>query len=333
VSDAAADDLQLGVVLGRADEMRAVAYLRLLSLPRALAGTGAGVRLAGTLRGPQCRHASTLPVTAELTSLPLPDEGLVPLPVGEAVLVEPGFWSPELPHRYRCAVQLSGADGERRAWSQMIGLRRLGHRGGSFLLDQRRYVPRCVTMPLPQDRLSEDEALALIRTARRASSAIWVLMPDERLCEAADTEGVMLMASLDPAQDRVAATKTAVRLAVHPSVGFLVVGPEHAAHVPSWRPFRGTLQIGLPADGHAAPPTPPEGIDFFMVELEADQLPHEGWRLPTGLPVVVRRCTARTVSDASIEQQRRGCDRLQADLAGWLAQGGTPGWEPAGYGV
>lgn len=333
MSDAASGHLSMGVLLGRADDMRAVAYLRLLELPPSLSGSAAQLQLSGTLRGPQCRHASTLPVTAKLTPLAACGEGLGSLPLAEAVLVEPGFWSPELPHRYRLDVQLGSADRERYAWSQMVGLRRLGHCEGSFRLDQRRYVPRAVTVGAPSKRPSSHECLALVKEARQASAAVWSSMPDETLCEAADAEGVMLVAVVDPTVDARAAADAVMRLAIHPSVGFLVIGSEHVAHVASWRSFRGTLQVGLASDGQAGPPACPEGIDFLVAELEPGQLPHEGWRDASGRPVVVRRPWSETAPAALIQQQRRACDRLQADLAAWLAERGTPAWEPAGYGV
>lgn len=328
-----ADDVpQLAVLLGRADDMRAVVYVRLLPLA---AGASAGLtHVSGTLRGPRCRHASTLATTATLKTLP-PLEGGPSEPLTcEAVLVEPGFWSPELPNRYQLDLSLTDVAGATRHTSRLVGVRRLGSRDGGFRLDGRRYVPRVVRLP--------DEAgaspLAVLEEARAASVTVWAGLPSTEACEAADAEGVMLVVDLPETMTADEATQEVSRLAQHPSVGFLVVGASLLPAVPGWRGFRGTTQVGLRVDGQRPPPDQtdaalPEGVHFLVAMLPADALPHTAWRERPGLPVIVRRPLPADASGQTMREQRRGCDQLQAAMAGWLAADGTPAWEPAGYAV
>ncbi|MBL6713116.1 MAG: hypothetical protein ISQ07_07000 [Pirellulales bacterium] len=333
---------RLTVLLGRADDMRAVVYVKLLDAP------GDAKELTGSLRGPRCLHASTLPTTARLRMLP-PVAGTAQGAACEAVLVEPGFWSPELPNRYQ--LELSGCTqaGVRWSGSRLIGICRFGHFDGAFRLDGRRYVLRAVeirSMELLQDHAA---ALTAVRAARAASAGLWGSMPPPALCDAADAEGVMLAAELPAALQGAAAADEVCRLAVHPSVGFLVVDREHAAAVADWRGVCGTMQLGLRVDGQQPPPSGaaepalPAGIDCLVMELSPGELPHEAWRKAHGLPVIVRRPLsevdsattgpqgAEADSGSSVLTQRQGCDLLQAAMASWLAAGGTPAWEPAGY--
>lgn len=329
-----ADDVpRLAVLLGRADDMRAVVYVRLL--PHAAAAPAGLTHLSGTLRGPRCRHATTLATTATLKMLPPLEGGQAGPPTCEAVLVEPGFWSPELPNRYQLDLDVADANGGVSHVSQWVGVCRLGHRDGGFRLDGRRYVPRVVRLPeaavaSPQPATEE---------ARAASVAVWAALPTTDVCEAADAEGVMLVVDLPETMPADEATRECARLARHPSVGFLVVGADLVPAIADWRGVRGTTQVGLrvngqlPPPGHAEAAAPPQGVDFLVATLPSGGLPHTAWRLPPPLPVIVRRPLPADASGLTMREQRRGCDQLQAEVAGWLAADGTPAWEPAGYDV
>ena len=332
---------QLAVLLGRADDMRAVVYVRVLDLPE---GWGDNVSdhawsVEGTLRGPRCALATTLPTTARFRGL-LPSSGEARedvMPTAEAILVEPGYWSPELPNRYQLDLYLKAPAGRELRWSQLVGVRRLGHRDGAFRLDGRRYVPRAVCRP-HAIRGGDPAALAGLGDARACAAALWVDLPASACCEAADRDGVMLVAQLPDHLRDAEATREAARLAAHPSVGFLVLGPQHLPLLPRWRRFRGTLQLGLSVDGEVPPPwqgdgqASMEGLDFLVGQL-GNTLPHDGWRCPPPLPVLIRRSLAGEARLLSIEGARNGCDTLQADMAAWLAAGTSPAWEPAGYAV
>lgn len=332
MSGRADDGPQLAVLLGRADDMRAVVYVRLL--PQAPGFPAGLTHVSGTLRGPRCRHASTLATTATLRMLPPLEGGQAGPPTCEAVLVEPGFWSPELPNQYQLDLDVDGAHVAGSHVSQLVGVCRLGHRDGGFRLDGRRYVPRVVA--LPAEAVSQPQPA--IEEARAASVAVWAGLPSTEACEVADAEGVMLVVDLPETMTADEATREVARLAVHPSVGFLVVGEGLLPAIAGWRGFRGTTQVGLRADGQRPPPVHadaamPQGVDFLVATLPADALPHTAWRARPRLPVMVRRPLPADASRQTMREQRRGCDQLQAEMAGWLAADGTPAWEPAGYAV
>lgn len=332
MSGAADDAFPLAVLLGRADDMRAVVYVRLL---RQVPGTHADLtRISGTLRGPRCRHASTLATTATLRLLPPLEDGQAGPLTCEAVLVEPGFWSPELPNRYQLDLDLAGANGASRHVSQFVGVCRLGHRDGGFRLDGRRYVPRVVRLPAG----TVVSPLPTLEEARATSAAVWAGLPTREVCEAADAEGVMLLVDIPETMTADDATREVARLSVHPSVGFLVVGDGLLPAIASWRGVLGTTQVGLRVDGQCPPSgksaaSLPQGVDFLVATLPAGGLPHEGWHARPECPVIVRRPLPADAPGLTMREQRRGCDQLQAETAGWLAADGTPAWEPAGYAV
>jgi len=319
---------RLAVILGRADEMRAVVYVRLLD---------GDVPQEGSLRGPRCRQAATLPTTARLRRLP-PLPGATERPTCEAVLVEPGFWSPELPNRYQLELSLADAAGNVASTSRLVGICRLGNRDGAFRLDGRRYVPRFVRVD-ETSRLDATAAAAVVATAREAAAAVWGGVPSAAVCEAADAEGVMLGAELPTGLDQQAAADVVAELAVHPSVGFVVLDATHLSSVAAWRGVRGTMQVGLRVDGSlpaahtGAEAAGLEGLDFLAVSVPAAGSLHESWRQPPPLPVVVCSPLPPVAADVTIVERRRECDRLQADIAAWLAANGRPAWEPAAYAV
>lgn len=342
MSDVGDEVPQLAVLLGRADDMRAVVYVRVLDLP-ACWGDELSDHMSwlveGTLRGPRCALATTLPTTARCRGLPpYTGEAREDLtPTVEAILVEPGYWSPELPNRYQLDLHLKAHGGRELRWSQLVGVRRLGHRDGAFRLDGRRYVPRAVGWP-HELHAGDPAALAVLGKARACAAALWADLPASTCCEAADRDGVMLVAQLPEHLGDAEATRAAARLAAHPAVGFLVLGPQHLPLLPLWRRFRGTLQVGLAVDGQLPPPwqgdgrASLEGLDFLVAHL-ASTLPHDGWRSSPPLPVLIRRPLAGADRSLAFEGARNCCDTLQADMAAWLAADTGPAWEPAGYAV
>jgi len=306
--------------------MRAEVYVRLLN---------GGTPLEGTLRGPRCAHAATLATTAPLRVLPPLPGAAADTPTCEAILVEPGFWSPELPNRYQLDLQLGG---DAVTISQLVGIRRLGHRDGAFRLDGRRYVPRFVHIDRAR-AVQPDAAAAVVSAARESAAAIWAVLPSPAFCEAADADGVMLLAELPEDLDEDQAAREVARLAVHPSVGFLLLKPGQQFAVASWRGFRGTLQVGLQVDGSMPPVINAEQgglakeIDFLMVTVPEDGLPQAGWQQTPPLPVMVCRPLSEPADGITMRERRRGCDHLQAELAAWLGHQRRPAWEPAGYAV
>jgi len=77
------------------------------------------VVLRGTLRGPYCETARTLPAEISFRDLSPKQMGLA-----EALVPDPCVWSPELPHLYQVDVEARQADQAVAAYHGMIGLRR-----------------------------------------------------------------------------------------------------------------------------------------------------------------------------------------------------------------
>lgn len=311
----------LDCLLGRCDSLRAEVFFR--------AGLPAGVTadeavLSGTLSGPDCRHAITLPVTAKLAALPDSRSGLsgaaARTVVARAILTEPSFWTPELPGLYRLEARLVAGEREVAAWKRPVGLRRLGVRGRSLWLDGRRHVPRGLVAPAMRVDLA---------AYRAASLAAVVADPPEEFLARADTEGVAVFGLLADAVgqplDVEAAAAAVRRWARHPAVFVGVVPRDVSAAsaeeiAAATRGHRGTLLVAAEADGRLPPPGAPAGVDLLVVALPAGGLPHPAWRTaPPPVPVVVRRAAANASADHAEPPSRRACDSLQADLAGWGA--------------
>jgi beta-galactosidase/beta-glucuronidase len=80
---------------------------------------GDSVVVRGTLRGPYCETARTLPAEIKFRDLGPRQAGLA-----EAIVPDPCVWSPELPHLYQVDVEARQAEKVLAAYHGMIGLRR-----------------------------------------------------------------------------------------------------------------------------------------------------------------------------------------------------------------
>lgn len=296
------------MVLGPCDDMRAEVFLR-AAVPNNAARHE--TILTGTLTGPTCRHATTLPATARFVDLPAPAAAAGSGLVARAVLTEPAFWTPELPNVYRLDWQMLVAGRVHDAGTRPVGLRRLGVRGRSLWLEGRRWVPRGIRVTaLPAD-------LAATRTA---GVAVVVADPGPDDAARADAEGVALVALATEAAGRPLGADTACRRieawATHAAVVLAVLPggltPDIVADVATTvRRTKGTMLLAATASGATEPPAAiPPGIDVLVVELGPGATPHPGWRAAPTPPLVAWRHDAP-------DDGRRACDRLQADLAAW----------------
>jgi hypothetical protein len=303
----------ISVVLGPCDEMRAEVFVRISG------SESAGGRLVGTVTGPRRGRDTTLPTTSRLMSLLAGGEDS---PVARAILTEPAYWTPDLPNLYRVDAMLESSHGQAHRIDETVGLRRLGIRGRSFWLDGRRWVPRAVVAAGPVD-------VAAFKAA--ALGAVLADAVDSDL-GSADEVGLAIVPLVSPAE------LTAERIggiARHPSAMLAVVRADTAAEPPAaisnriapLRRIKGTMLLGLTADGLQPPPQDP-GSDFLVVMLPAGGLPHPAWRAEPSCPLVAwRRDPADTASG------RAGCEALQRDLAAWGLAAGVDrlAWDWAGY--
>lgn len=308
------------VTLGPCDDMRAEVFVR---VPRSAAGAdGGSLRLEGTLTGPECRRATTLPTTTRLVDLGPPpgDTGATTaMLVGKAVLTEPAFWTPDLPNLYRLEARIMDGGAVAVTHRLRSGLRRLGAKGRSFRLDGRRWVPRGVSV----ERTAFD-----VDTLRDQAATACVVNPDEPLCGRADADGVAVIAVLEDPLSPDAAAERIAGWASHPAVVMALVPrgtppAEAAAIAAAVRGRKGTLLLGATVDGRLPPPSVPTGIDWLAVVMDPDGSPHPSWRdAAPPVPLVAWGGTGG----------RAGCDALQARLAAWLLAGGErPPWDWAGY--
>ena len=307
---AAAMDEGLLFVLGRADDMRAEVYVRRADR----ADEGGPCVVTGTLAGPRCSLATTLPTTIRLVDLP----GARP-PTARGIVTEPSYWTPEMPNLYRLDARASAGPREVHC-ERLVGLRRLGVRGNSLWLEGRRWVPRAVAC---------DAATFDMRSLHAASTAAVLVRPPESACGAADAAGVAIIAEVDAGSDADAARASLLEWSRHPAVVVAVVPATHAADVGGMRSVLGTMLIAVEVDGSGPPPKPPTGIDCLVVTLAPGASLHAGWRagVPT-LPLIARRKWG-----GGPPADRRHCDALQAELAAWSCAGSRaqPARDWAGY--
>ena len=291
------------------------------------------VRLAGTLTGPRCGTSTTLTTAVRLIDAGMTDAG----PAARAILTEPSYWTPALPNLYQLDLQAEQDGRPGGSFRRLVGLRRLGVRGRSFWLDGRRWVPRAVGCD-PANFVTVRAATAMHDAGLTAMMAD----PAEDVCGHADRIGVAVIALLADAAGRPLdpdrAVAAIVRWAAHPSV-VLAVLPRHCEATAALaiavraRGIKQTMLLGMEMDGSRPPGAalesmPAGTIDLPVVRLAGDEPPHEEWRtMPPSTPLVAWR-----IDTAAPLDSRRGCDRLQADLAAWAAAGGIlPVRDWAGY--
>lgn len=295
---------RLEFVLGRADDVRAEAYVRLVGGP-------AGATITGTLTGPRCRLATTLPTVIPLQSLA--GEGPA---AARAIVTEPSFWTPELPNLYEMAAEARTAAGVVVATRRLFGLRRLGVRGRSIWLDGRRWVPR--------GRVAVGESFDPAEF--RAEGIVAVITdPTPETCAAADACGVAIVARFCPGCGTAKIVERVATLAQHPAVVMAVIPPESVATVMAAR-GTGTMLVALEVDAGLPPPaTVPPGVDCLVARLTPGVVPTDTWREHApAVPIVAWR--------EGEGEGRRACDLLQAELAAWAcALGSSPPWDWAGY--
>jgi hypothetical protein len=276
-----------------------------------------GWQLTGTLTGPECRFAKTLPAKFDFHDLG-PGQGLL----AEAIVTEPCFWAPDLPFLYRCSVgvQPSGCSRtalpsrltaqESRPTERWFGIRRLGAIGRSLYLDGKRWVARGFC----RARADVSELTA----AREVSAVLRVRSPDDAFCLEASRLGVPLF--VDPDADAARLLHEIRRLAKWPSVFAIILDsslPMSAEHraaarntlfAVTWPRLSETRAASL---GEPRPRAVPDwaqlaicsavSTDFFAAAVRNCQLPI----------IAVRQISP----NASIPQARAASDRLQFDLA------------------
>ncbi|MGD9722080.1 MAG: hypothetical protein AB7O59_12440 [Pirellulales bacterium] len=287
---------RLELFFGAASDTVAHVYAR-LAAPSGVGADTQELTLSGSLYGPECQYAATLPARFKLV-----DRGPGPSLLAAATVPEPCFWTPDLPHWYRAEVELRrGAEVLARA-SRLFGIRPLGAAGGKLIYDATRWMLRGVIC----DEVPQSD-LAAWRDAR---AAMVVPSPTDALCEAASHAGVLLVAVID-APDAAALR----RMSRWPAVGMVVLPaarvkpalPDHAHRRPAGAGPNLLLAVrGSSCDLTALPPW----IDAVLVDVDSRA---ELTRNAADRPALIAMRPGGNF--ASVAEARTACDRLQHDLA------------------
>ena len=263
--------------------------------------------ISGSIRGPHCQFARTLQAEVPLQQLDITDN----LPcLGQVLIPDPCYWSPKLPFQYDLQLCWKDQSGEEFEGKATLGLRRWACEDSDWKLEQSRIVLR-------GGRVAEPN-LKTLEEAREAEAALIVEMVGAELLQAASSLGVPLIVNGGAAGLNLEATVR--RLSWSSAVLAILIDLKQHPLPMDWigrpsQPFVGGV-IDAKTDLES---TRLEGIDFLAVRIRPGERPPE-WMHKSNKPVVAIR---EEVSDGSLVDARRECDRLQAELA--------PEFDLAGY--
>ena len=200
--------------------------------------SAAGWQITGDVYGPFCARSETLPARFLLRDAG-PGESLL----ASSLILDPVFWTPELPATYRVRVQLTSPSGELREVTHTFGLRWFQIHGDAFFEQNKRWVLRGGVLA---PRASVDSAWSQIAIVSSSPTA-------DALATATNDGIVVLLATSerDPAQLirelRSAAQHPAVTMAILPTDAqvtpqlsqavpnlILAVKAAQPADIPSW---------------------------------------------------------------------------------------------------
>jgi hypothetical protein len=253
-----------------------------------------GLKLAGHVRGPFCRHAATLPL-----SVPLVDCGPGPTLLAKAIVAEACFWSSDLPAIYEVHVQLMRGKETVAAAKRQIGLRSLGCKQQHFIFESRRWVLRGV--------MARSAVQRLPREWQETAACLVAQDPTEEQLAEASRDGALTVVDLSGLSQ---VTEAELRsIARFPAVAMAVLGSEALMDesVVSAAP---NLLLAQAVSGDTASEVQPGAKVLWASADDPSALARLAAQ--TLLPVVAVRRLAMPVP---LEQARGACDVLQRDLA------------------
>ncbi len=315
---------RLEIFFGEASDTQCHVYARLRG-PEA----GQGLQLSGSLTGPTCLYAQTLPARFAFK-----DRGPGASVLAEAIVPEPCFWTPEMPHLYQAEVQLL-QDGRALARAERpLGIRRLGVHNRDLIYDGKRWVLR----GLCREKLPPTELAAW----NESDTTMVVRNPDDELCREASRVGVLIVARLKHNE-----TREIVRLSRWPAVAMVALDDRASidqAEVPRnlllAQEFTGSAplrpmpwaQVVLYDDiynlrGFSEKDTPKwmplvKHHEPGLSKKSVDQIAN------SQIPVIVTRIHSIPRSLSAISIGRAWCDAIQSELA---SRSDLAGCEFAGY--
>ena len=189
------------------------------------------------------------------------------------------------------------------AIEKWFGIRRLGTKGRSLVLETRRWVPRGICLA----RITADD----LNAARDAGAVLVGPPPEEEICLEASRHGVPLIIEIGNSGNLL---NEARRLAPWPAVFLLLFEPDALVDASIRAAARNVLFAVKSAAGEISVPP-------WAQAILCDADPDGGTQVADcQLPVFVRR---RLSSAADIRVARSACDRLQYDM--------VPNGDFAGY--
>jgi hypothetical protein len=90
---------EIEITVGDVNDVEARVFARYIAADEQSGDIAAPIVLHGTLRGPHCETAHTLPAVFMFRAVPSASP-----PEAEAIVTDPCIWSNELPHLYKCDV-------------------------------------------------------------------------------------------------------------------------------------------------------------------------------------------------------------------------------------
>jgi hypothetical protein len=261
-----------------------------------------GWQLSGHLVGPQCEFAHTLPARISFRAQHL-ENGIL----AEAVVPDPCFWTPELPFLYRAELNFHHGDAVESKYTQTIGIRRFGNRGGTLYFDAKRFVFRGVNLSFDVEPTESQ-----LNYARETGTATVVSWPTQQLCELASRRGMMVIADLQTSEMRSQqnAAETLRNIAHWPAVLAAIVDAKTTSLIES----RGAVQnvlIGQYVNAHNPPEAVSKATQIIFAEV-TNSKDFAAWATTLDRPLIAVR---RLDEPVKIEEQRAACDALQRDLA------------------
>jgi len=112
---------EIEITVGDVNDVEARVFAQYVDASDDSPATAEPVALHGTLRGPHCELARTLPAVFLFRAVP----GVSPA-AAEALVTDPCVWSHELPHLYQCDVVAQRGEQILAEYHGTIGFRRAG---------------------------------------------------------------------------------------------------------------------------------------------------------------------------------------------------------------
>jgi hypothetical protein len=275
---------RLEIFFGAASEAVCRVYAR-LEVPN----VDGSLRLGGALSGPTCAYAATLQAT-----FPFADRGPGTSLLAEAVVPEPCFWTPEMPHVYRAEVELRRENQSLARVERLFGIRPLGAAGRQLIYAGKGWVLRGVSA----NELTSIE----LRQSHDGDTALLVRNPDDARCEAASRIGVLLVVDLDELD--ICQVR---RLARWPAVGAIALRQANESVLKQVSHNVILAQRFAPSE----PIRPTSWAQAVICELSTTG-EYSSRLSDCSLPMIIHRPAGALESVAA---GRAACDRLQRDLA------------------